>query len=77
MRGPTKSCWIEARYFVPWQKYLASVGTRCRFPSDISNAGIVGILNSFSERGTKYMVVAALDPAEHRQAPVHLPGRAF
>lgn len=72
-----KSFWIEAMYSVPWQKYLTSMRTSCRFPNDARNAGIVGILNPFSERGTKYMVVAALDPAEHRQAPVLLPGRAF
>lgn len=64
-------------YFEPWQKYLASVGTRCWLPNDTRNAGIVGILNHFSERGTRYMVVAALDPAEHRQAPVLLTVRAF
>ena len=72
-----KSFWIEAMYSVPWHKYLASVRTRCRFPNDTRNAGIVGILNPFSERGTRYMVVAALDPAEHRRAPVLRPGRAF
>jgi hypothetical protein len=64
-------------YFVPWQKYLASVGTRCRFPNDARNASIVGILRPLSWRGTKYMAVAALDPVEHRQVPVLLPGRAF
>ena len=72
-----KSFWIEAMYSVPWQKYLASVGTRCRFPNDAPNAGIVGILNPINERGIKYMVVAALDQVEHRRVPVFLPGRAF
>ena len=40
-------------YFVSWQNYLASVGTRCRFPNNVRNVGIVGILTPSQWEGNK------------------------